>query len=89
MHQKNYKMKINKNIAISESGFIFNPTTGESFSANPIGKEILHMLNEDKTFEEIKEILSQQYELDATTFEKDFNDFVRMLEYNSLIEDNA
>jgi len=82
-------MKINKNIAISESGFIFNPTTGESFSANPIGKEILHMLNEDKTFEEIKEILSQQYELDATTFEKDFNDFVRMLEYNSLIEDNA
>jgi hypothetical protein len=82
-------MKINKNIAVSESGFIFNPTTGESFSANPIGKEILHLMNENKTFEEIKAILSEQYDLDAVTFEKDYNDFVKMLEYNSLTEDNG
>ena len=82
-------MKINKNIAVSESGFIFNPTTGESFSANPIGKEILHLMNENKTFEEIKAILSEQYDLDAVTFEKDYNDFIRMLEYNSLTEDNG
>lgn len=82
-------MKINKNIAVSESGFIFNPTTGESFSANPIGKEILHLMNENKTFEEIKAILSEQYDLDAVTFEKDYNDFVKMLEYNSLTEDDG
>lgn len=81
-------MKINKNIAISETGFLFNPTTGESFSVNPIGKEILHLMNEDKTFEEITGIISAQYDIDATTFEKDVHDFVRMLEYNSLTEDN-
>jgi len=82
-------MKINKNIAVSESGFIFNPTSGESFSANPIGKEILHLMNENKTFEEIQATLSEQYDLDAVTFEKDYHDFVRMLEYNSLTEDNG
>ena len=39
-------MKIKKNIAISDSGFIFNPDTGESFTANPIGLEILSMLKD-------------------------------------------
>ncbi|MBM3918427.1 MAG: hypothetical protein FJ344_02830 [Sphingomonadales bacterium] len=31
------RIKINKNIAISESGFIFNPGTGNSFSTIPNG----------------------------------------------------
>lgn len=82
-------MKISKNIAVSETGFLFNPTTGESFSVNPIGKEILHLMNEDKTFEEIKVALSEKYDMDETTFEKDYNDFLKMLEYNSLIEYNG
>ena len=34
-------MNLRKNIATSESGFIFNPSTGDSFSANPLAAEIL------------------------------------------------
>ena len=34
-------MKLKKNIATSESGFVFNPSTGDSFSLNTIGAEIL------------------------------------------------
>ena len=79
-------MKINKSIAVSETGFLFNPSTGESFSVNPIGKVILHLMNEDKTFEEIKEIITEQYDVEPVTFEKDYNDFVKMLSYNSLVE---
>ena len=30
-----YYMKIHKNVAISDSGFIFNPLNGESFSVKP------------------------------------------------------
>jgi hypothetical protein len=30
-------MRIRKNIAISENGFIFNPLTGDSFSVNETG----------------------------------------------------
>jgi len=41
-------MNIKKNIALSDSGFIFNPSTGESFSMNPIGLEIITMLKEGK-----------------------------------------
>jgi len=34
-------MKISQNIAISENGFLFNPATGDSFSTNACGKEII------------------------------------------------
>ena len=47
-------MKIKKNIAISDSGFIFNPSTGESFTVNPIGVEIITLLKEDKVKEDPK-----------------------------------
>jgi hypothetical protein len=42
-------MRIKKNIAISESGFIFNPAVGDSYSTNPIGAEIIKMLKESKS----------------------------------------
>ena len=46
-------MKLKKNIATSEAGLIFNPGTGDSFSVNNIGAEILSLLKENKSHEEI------------------------------------
>jgi len=37
-------MRIRKNIAISDTGFIFNPTTGDSYSINQVGQEIGRIL---------------------------------------------
>ena len=44
-------MQINKNIAISDSGFVFNPSTGDSFSTNQVGLEIIRLLKENKSKE--------------------------------------
>jgi len=79
-------MKLKKNIAISNSGFIFNPETGESFSANPIGVQIFNLLKEDKDFSEIKKQIMENYTVDEPTFEKDFNDFTYMLNNYNLID---
>jgi hypothetical protein len=46
-------MKLKKNIATSEAGLIFNPGTGDSFSVNETGREILSLLKENKTPEEL------------------------------------
>jgi len=81
-------MKINKNIAISDTGFVFNPLNGESFSVNPIGVEIVNFLKEEKTFEEITKIMIVKYSVDETTFEKDYNDFVGILKHHNLFETN-
>ena len=78
-------MKLKKNIATSEAGFIFNPGTGDSFSVNAIGAEIISMLKENKTYQEIFEDITSRYEVEKNQIERDMDDFVSLLtEYNLL-----
>lgn len=79
-------MKIKRNIALSDSGFVFNPTTGDSFSTNPIGLEIIKLMKEDKDAEHVKKHILAHYMTDEATFEKDYYDFVNMLTKLQLIE---
>ena len=79
-------MKIKKNIAVSESGFIFDPTSGESYSLNPVGTEIVNLLKNDRSYEEIKEVILQKYDVDDISFEKYYFDFINMLKQFNLIE---
>lgn len=72
-------MKIKKNIAISESGFIFNPGKGESFSTNAIGMQIIKLLQAGKDKDEIKDEIMNEYVVDEVTFEKDYYDFEQLL----------
>ena len=69
-------MKIKRNIALSDSGFVFYPSTGDSFSTNPIGLEIIKMLKENKTKDDIKKHVLNTYMTDEATFEKDFMIFL-------------
>jgi hypothetical protein len=82
-------MKIKKNIALSDTGFVFNPSTGDSFSVNPIGLEILRKLKENEPFDKIKEHILTTYSTDSDTVEKDFYDFTKMLEQLQLTESDA
>jgi hypothetical protein len=84
--QKNKHMKIKKNIALSDSGFIFNPSTGESFSVNPIGAEMLKMLKDGKEKDDIKKAILEKYQTDDATFERDYYDFVNVLNHYLLTE---
>jgi hypothetical protein len=72
-------MIIKKNIAISDSGFIFNPNNGDSFTLNPIGVKILHYIKEGKTETEIRDLILEEYNVDAITLEKDIYDFSKSL----------
>jgi hypothetical protein len=81
-------MKINNNVAISDSGFLFNPVSGESFSVNPVGAEIINLLKEEKSLEHIGKHLHTQYTTDEATIEKDLYDFVGVLKQYNLIESN-
>jgi hypothetical protein len=79
-------MKLKKNIAISESGFVFNPEIGTSFTTNSLGVAILKQLKTKSSSEEIIESIVKNYEIDATTCEKDLNDFLSILDQFNLIE---
>jgi hypothetical protein len=79
-------MKLKKNIATSEAGFIFNPGTGDSFSVNSIGSEILAMFKENKSLQEVIESISLRYEVEKSQLEKDLEDFVSQLYGYNLLE---
>lgn len=79
-------MKPKRNLAISETGFIFNPETGESYTTNPIGFEVISLLREGKNLDDIKQTLMEVYDVDEDTFKKDYFDFIKMLEHHQLVE---
>jgi len=79
-------MKLNKNLAISESGFIFNPNTGDSFSVNGIGAEVIQLLKEENTAEEIKMALLEKYDVEKMILEKDIDDFITQLMDHSMLQ---
>lgn len=80
-------MKVKNNIAVSDSGFIFNPSTGESFSVNPISKQIMEWMSEGKSDSEIIDIVVKIYATDKDTVEKDLYEFIELLKSYQLVEE--
>jgi len=79
-------MKLKSNIALSESGFIFNPDTGESFTINPTAQQIIELIREGKEFDEISQYFLENFETEESIFEKDFEDFIHMLTSYQMLE---
>jgi len=79
-------MRIKKNIATSEEGFIFNPGTGDSFSTNDIGTEIISLLKEDKSQQAIIDTICSGYDVDQNQFEKDLDDYLIQLKDYTILE---
>jgi hypothetical protein len=79
-------MKLKKNIALSDSGFLFNPSTGDSFSINPIGNFVIRLMQEGKEDAQIIQEVLKEYMIDRDTVEKDLYDFQNMLNASKLNE---
>jgi PqqD family protein of HPr-rel-A system len=79
-------MKLKNEIAVSDSGFVFDPTTGDSYNLNSTGIEILKMIKEGKSEQEIIKEFTERYDVDEATFEQNFYDFLRMLSHYNLTE---
>ncbi len=66
-------------LAINKEGFIFDPTTGDSFTVNPTGLFIISNLRDGKSTEEIAEILSKEFDDTPEEISKDISDFITHL----------
>lgn len=79
-------MKVRKNIATSDEGFLFNPTTGDSFSTNAIGAEIINLLKKDIVLKEIADTICNKYDVDRSLFERDLEDFTLQLKDFNILD---
>lgn len=81
-------MKVNRNLAISENGFVFNPSTGDSFSVNELGTIIINEIRAGKSKSEIIDTIHEEFEAEKKTIEKDLHDYLEVLSNHQLLEIN-
>jgi len=82
-------VKIPEEVKISDNGFVFNAKTGDSFSLNPFGLELIKNIQQEKGLEILKKEMTEKYDVDDLTFEKDFYEFCAMLKHHQIIsQDN-
>jgi len=79
-------MKIRKHVAISDSGVIFNGSTGDSFSMNPIAVDILNHIKANESEEQIKQSLLEKYDVNPDRLDGDLYDFISHLHQLNLLE---
>ena len=80
-------MKLKKNIATSEAGFVFNPATGDSFAANPLAADIIGQLKAGHEAAAIQADLLERYEVSASQLQRDFDDLLTQLAHYHLLEE--
>lgn len=81
-------LKLNQNIAISDTGFLFNPATGESFTINPTGARFIALLKEGINEVEIIDKMCNEFEVEARDLERDLIDFREILKHNHLLAED-
>ncbi|MBU4486389.1 MAG: PqqD family protein [Candidatus Delongbacteria bacterium] len=72
-------------LAVSDSGFIFDPVTGHSYTANATGLKILELLKAGKELDEIKSALTDEFDASEDEVSVDINDFIENLKKYFLI----
>jgi hypothetical protein len=82
-------VKLKKNIALSESGFIFDPATGDSFSVNVTGLKILEYLKSGLTESEIVNALEKNTDADIQLIREDLDDFINHLKQLKMVVDET
>jgi PqqD family protein of HPr-rel-A system len=79
-------MKLKKNIATSEAGYIFNPANGDSFTLNPLAAEILARNKEGLDDSAIKADILARYDVTPAQLEKDWDEFLAQLRDHQLLD---
>jgi hypothetical protein len=73
-------------LAINQSGFIFDPTTGYSYNANETAIWIINQIIAGSDIEELVNALVQEYEVNRDEAISDIEYFMRVLENYNLVE---
>lgn len=72
-------------LAISDTGFVFDPVTGDSFNTSATGVDIINCLKSGKSVAEIQDTLYREYDVSERELEADITDFIRSLKTYYLI----
>ena len=69
-----------QHLAISPSGFVFDPTVGATFTANPAARVLLEGIRDGLGLEALAELLEERFEIHGEDLSRDVLEFVRVLQ---------
>jgi hypothetical protein len=75
------------NLAISDNGFVFDPTTGYSYNTNEMGFFLLKLMEEGFEREEIIARIMDEYEVSRDNLERDYDFFLLQMKSLGLLEE--
>jgi PqqD family protein of HPr-rel-A system len=76
-----------RDLALSDSGFVFDPLTGHTFTVNGTGRAALGLLKDGLAREEIAGRLAQEFATDeGADVARDVHDFVLQLRECGLVK---
>lgn len=78
-----------KDLAVSDTGFVFDPYTGATFSANPVALTVLEGLKQGLDREALLAQLEAKYEIGAQDVERDLDEFFAVLRRQGLVPADA
>ncbi|SFV74603.1 hypothetical protein MNB_SM-3-494 [hydrothermal vent metagenome] len=77
-------MDIVKNLVLDENNIAFNPMMGNSYQLNDVSKDIVVLLQQGKSKDEIVNSLTQTYDVSAEELFIDVSDFIAKLKVYGL-----
>lgn len=76
------KPDVLRRLALSDSGFVFDPLSGASYTVNGTGLALLRLLQQDEPGSDITRMVSRlrdEFEVEAATAEQDILEFAGVL----------
>ena len=76
-----------RQLAVSDTGFVFDPISGHSFTVNPTAGRVLSLLKDGDDVDAIAARLAEEFELEGgEDLSRDVEDFLSRLRENGLLE---
>ncbi len=75
------------NLALSDTGFAFDPRTGATYTINSTGLVVLQAMKEGLGRDAIGERLKARFDARGADVARDVEDFVALLEQHGIVEE--
>jgi hypothetical protein len=82
-------MPVFQSLTVSQDGFAFDTTTGESFTLNGCGNLILELLKNGENREQIANLLADKFGIGRNMAERDIADFFQQFHILGLAGKNS
>ncbi len=78
-----------RDLAISDTGFLFDPYTGSTFSVNEAGLTVLSGLREGQSVDEVATQLREAFDVPTgADLQRDIGEFLHLLRRNGLLPED-